>query len=284
MDEERFSRQLSLFGEDGQRRIKETRVGVIGLGGIGSQVVQALAYLGVVQLVLVDDDVVEISNLNRLVGATLSDAEKKTKKVLVAERVIKAITPHAQIELLPFNLRSEQAIDTLVTCNFLFGCVDTDGARLILTELAAAYEIPLIDCATEIIPEDQELKDFGGRIIVARPGDFCAICANQIDMEVAKIELESPAERKFREQHGYGLGQQQPAPAVISINGIIANLAVTEFIMLVTGSREPNRFLIYRGMRGVVNASTDKKKDNCYICGTVVGSREKTNLKRYTRI
>src|SRR5438552_13194346 len=64
--EARFSRQQLVFGDTGQRAISGKKVGIVGLGGLGTQITQALAHLGVGSFVLVDDDKVEASNLNRL--------------------------------------------------------------------------------------------------------------------------------------------------------------------------------------------------------------------------
>lgn len=280
----KFSRQILTFGKEGQRRIANTNVGIVGLGGMGSCLAQMLGYLGTKEFMLVDNDRVEESNLNRLVGATAEDVTNKTTKVEVAKRVIRSINPKASIQLLG-NLRSEEAIDSLsVFPNVIFGCVDNDSARMILTELAAAYSKILIDCATEIEADGNKVTNFGGRVVVARPGDFCLLCANQIDVEIARKELESDKEKEFRQKHGYGLGLMVPAPAVISLNTTIAGLAVTEFIMLLTGIRNPERMLTYKGMRrGIVTVSNDVKKSNCLVCNFLAGKREKADLKRYLR-
>jgi molybdopterin/thiamine biosynthesis adenylyltransferase len=202
MSDQRFTRQILVFGEQGQRKIANVRVGIIGAGGIGSQIVQGLAYLGVQKFLIVDDDIVEESNLNRLVGAYPIDAKKKRLKVAVARRMIKQINPDAEVIKFSSNLRNKEVLKALVETDYLFGCVDNDATRLILAEFSAAYEVPLVDSASEIIPGQDLVVEFGGRVVVARPGDYCLICANEVDPEIARIELESPPERKFREKHG----------------------------------------------------------------------------------
>jgi molybdopterin/thiamine biosynthesis adenylyltransferase len=281
---DRFSRQILAFGEEGQRRIASVKIGIVGLGGTGSFIAQMLAYLGVQDFLLVDDDIVEESNLNRLIGASIEDAKNKTAKVEVTKRVIHSVNPQAKVRGILVNLRSEEAVDSLCQIpEIIFGCVDNDGARLILTELASAYNKILIDSGTEII-NNQEFQEFGGRVIVARPGDFCLLCAGQIDLEVAKQELESKQEKMYRQALGYGLGNRIPNPAVISLNGIIAGLAVTEFLMLVTGLREPNRKVTYKGMRGVLKESIDQKRNDCVVCNSIAGKREQADIKRYIRM
>jgi len=281
--EERFSRQILAFGKEGQRRIAGVRVGIVGLGGIGSFIAQMLAYLGVQEFLLVDDDTVEESNLNRLIGASLEDAKKRTPKVDVATRVINSINPAAKVTKLFKNLCSEEAIDSLCQIpEIIFACVDNDSGRLILTELAAAYDKTLIDSGTEII-NNKGYQEFGGRVIVARPGDFCLLCADQIDLGVAQQELESDQEKIYRQTSGYGLGKKMPGPSVISLNSIIAGLAVTEFLMLVTGLRAPNRRVTYKGMRGVFRESIDKKRNGCVVCNSIAGKGEQADIKRYIR-
>src|SRR5690242_13972898 len=96
---ERYSRNEALFGAEGQRRIGETKVGIVGLGGLGSHVAQQLAYLGVEDYGLVDFDIVTNSSLNRLVGAEDADVETATKKIDVAKRMINRIKPSATVDL-----------------------------------------------------------------------------------------------------------------------------------------------------------------------------------------
>jgi len=281
--EDRFSRQILAFGKEGQRRIAGVKVGIVGLGGVGSFVAQMLAYLGVQEFVLVDDDIIEESNLNRLIGASIEDAKNRTPKVDITKRVINSINPAAKVMQLFKNLRSEEAIDSLCQISeIIFACVDNDSSRLILTEFAAAYNKTLIDSGTEII-NNQEFQEFGGRVIVARPGDFCLLCADQIDLGIAQQELETDQEKIYRQTLGYGLGEKMPDPSVVSLNSIIAGLAVTEFLMLVTGLREPNRRVTYKGMRGVFRESIDKKRNDCVVCNSLVGKREQADIKRYIR-
>jgi molybdopterin-synthase adenylyltransferase len=281
MENDRFDRQKLWFGEEGQRKIELETVGIVGLGGTGSQINQGLAYLGVRNFVLVDEDIADETNLNRLIGASEEDVTNLTPKVLIAERTIKRISPSANVVAIKTNIRNKKAIDQLKACTTLFGCVDNDGARLVISELAAAYSIPLIDSSTEIISERGGALHYGGRVVVARPGDFCLSCANEIDMEVAKQELSDQLSKEVRKQHGYGLLDQRKSPAVVSLNGVVANMAVTEFLVMVTGLREPNRYLHYKADRGMVSPRACEQKPDCFVCNYLVGMKDKANLYRY---
>ena len=280
MNRNRFDRQILMFGEDGQKKIEKQKVGIVGAGGLGSQVCQALAYLGVRNFGVIDDDWLDETNMNRVPGAFPSDVGRL--KVEVAREHILKINPESEVLAIPHNLRTREAIEFLIRCTHIFGCVDHDGPRLVLTELAAAYRVPLIDIATEIFPEtDGKPFLFGGRVVVARPGDFCLFCANQLDSELAKAELETPEVRAARRKHGYGLGSDTPAPSVFALNGVLANAAVMEFLAMTTGIREPARRLTYKGERGVMTSSTDEHKKGCYTCECVCGQRDKANIWRY---
>lgn len=277
MNKERYERQILMFGEAGQRKIEDCHVAVVGVGGIGLQVCQSLAYLGIKRVTLVDDDKLDETNMNRAAGATHSDIGRY--KVDIARDMIVGIRPEAHVATVAMNLRTRVAFEEILRCSVIFGCVDHDGPRLVLNELSQAYEIPLIDVATEILPNDLE-NVFGGRVVVSRPGDYCLFCADQIDSEIAKSELESSAVREARHRHGYGLDSDQPAPAVIALNGVLANAAVIEFLVMETGIREPARRLTYKGMRPIMTNSIDKGKDNCWCC-SLNGTREEANIWRY---
>ena len=129
-----------------------------------------------------------------------------------------------------------------------------------MAELAAAYGATLIDTATEIVPRNGTVEDFGGRVVVARAGEFCLDCANELNMEAAKQELEPEAARAARRVPGYGLGGQGKAASVVSLNGIVANLAVTEFSAMVTGLREVHRYIVYYGMQSSVKVRTNPRR------------------------
>jgi hypothetical protein len=279
MNRNRFARQILMFGEEGQNKIEAQKAAVVGAGGLGSQICQALAYTGVRSIGVIDDDRLDETNMNRVAGAFPSDVGRF--KVEVAKEHILKINPEATVIAFPRNLRTREAMEFLLTCTHIFSGVYHDGPRLVLTELAAAYAITLIDVATEIFPEAEgQPFDFGGRVVVARPGDYCLFCAEQLDRELAKEELETPEVRAARRKHGYGLGSDIPAPSVFALNGILANAALMEFIAMTTGIREPARHLTYKGMRGVMTSRDSQRNPDCYTCVNC-GFREKANIWRY---
>jgi ThiF family len=95
-DNTRLDRQ-SFLGASSPQVLAGATIGVAGLGGGGSHIVQQLAHIGVGGYVLADPEVIEDTNTNRLVGATLADVEAQLSKVQIAERVIRGLVPDARI-------------------------------------------------------------------------------------------------------------------------------------------------------------------------------------------
>jgi molybdopterin-synthase adenylyltransferase len=126
MSRGRYSRQ-SFLGPNSEEMISRTTVAVVGLGGGGSHVVQQLAHIGFQRYVVYDDDIVEDSNLNRLVGATSLDVLAETPKLHIAKTVIYALQPNARVR--SFACRWQENPEPLRECQIVFGCVDSYKGR-----------------------------------------------------------------------------------------------------------------------------------------------------------
>src|SRR5258708_5856352 len=164
MDLERFDRQLLLFGQAGQQKIDDTCVTIVGLGGTGSHAAQQLGLLGVRKFSLIDADRATQSSRNRLIGMRPYDVAAKTPKVVIAERMIREIEPDADITIVDDTFLSEAGAAELTKASVIFGCVDRDGARLLLNEFACAYNRPYFDIATDT-DKDGDRVIFGGRLM-----------------------------------------------------------------------------------------------------------------------
>jgi molybdopterin/thiamine biosynthesis adenylyltransferase len=264
---ERYDRQVRLFGAVGQEKITSSRVAIFGLGGLGSHIAQQLAYLGVGRFLLVDHDTVSVSSLNRLIGAFEVDAITSGKKVETAKRMIEAIQPEAEVTVLFAGVESAQVATELSECDAVFGCFDNDLARLILVRLAMQHELTYFDLATDTGVAEGELW-FGGRLAVSAPKSQCLLCMGLLDQK--EIARESMGKEKLEEQRKiYGVEQAQlgdTGPSVVSLNGLVASLAVTEFMTWITGIRSPHRHLVYRGEEGKVRLNADKPEPGCFYC------------------
>lgn len=156
-----FSRTELLIGETGLKRLSEATVMVLGVGGVGSHCIEALARSGVGTLILVDNDRVSLTNVNRQSIAYLSTVgEYKTK--LMKERISdindSAIVYTHELFVLPENL--EQIFDRRV--DYIVDAIDTVTAKLALVEYANQHEIPIISCmgtGNKLHPELFEIAD-----------------------------------------------------------------------------------------------------------------------------
>jgi molybdopterin/thiamine biosynthesis adenylyltransferase len=265
--EERYSRHISLFGEEGQRRIAASSAVIVGLGGLGSHVAQQLAYLGVGEFMLVDDDSVDASNLNRLIGAT--EVDIGGPKVDVAARQIEEIQPSAKVEAAPRRFDPVADAAALATATTLFGCLDDDAPRLELVRAASAQALPYIDLASDVAPGGE----FGGRVVFAKDGERCLSCLGELDQH-ALARAQMSAEQRAADDAIYGVDRDalgETGPSVVSVNGVVASLAVTEFFVWLTGLREPRGYLSYRGDRATVGSRADPQRDYCHYCMSLWG-------------
>ena len=278
-----FDRQVRFFGQEGQERLTDARVAVVGVGGLGSHVVQQLAFLGVRAIAPIDAKELALTNRNRLVGMSEDDPIPGTRKVDIAERTAKTIDGSIVVDKVFDSFVSKRGFDVLIGADYVFGCLDSEGARLVLTELSAAYAKPYVDVSSDILPGDP--VNYGGQVCIAWSGNGCLSCMNVLDRARAAVELAGPEERR-RQAEIYGISRDLldvAGPSVVSINGVVASLAVTEFMLRVTGIREPNRLLTYHGRTGKVTVSTDNPAPDCYYCKGLWGTGDRADVQRYVR-
>lgn len=270
--EGRYARHIGLFGAHGQDLIGSTRVAIIGLGGLGSHLAQQLAYLGVSRFLLLDADEVSESNLNRLIGAGTHDVG--TRKVNIAARMITRIQPQATIDAQPRWLAEGTEAAGLADVDAIFGCVDEDPVRLDILRFASAHAIAYVDLASDVTEEGQ----FGGRIVFAKDGERCLSCLGELDQHaIARARMSG--EQRAADDQIYGIDRAALAdggPSVVSVNGVVASLAVTEFMCWRTGLRDPAGFLTYRGDLGTVSRRAEGGRPPCVYCTDGWGSARQT--------
>ena len=107
----RYERQLMLFGESGQEKLKNSKVAIVGLGGLGSAVAYYLAAAGVGTLMLIDKDNVELSNLNRQILHWTKDIG--LKKIESARYKLGALNPEIKFEVRATNVTRENVSEVI---------------------------------------------------------------------------------------------------------------------------------------------------------------------------
>lgn len=278
-NETRFNRNIGLFGKDGQQRLHDKSVTIVDLGGAGCWVAPQIALLGPRKINLVDHEELAETDRNRSGIARHDDPIPGSLKVDLAERMIREIDPDVDVRKVPKSLLTEDGFAAVIESDAVIGCVDTDGVRFVLNELAVAYEIPLFDVATDV----PEPGVYGGRVFAGIPGDACLVCMQLLDLQDVRRFFLTNGERDA-EDAIYGIPRRLlngTGPAVVTLNMAIAGLAGTEFMVWATGMRPPRRLITYHAHRSIVTVSRDEPLQKCYYCNTLRGLREAADLQRY---
>lgn len=256
-----FDRQIRAFGIAGQRKLERLRVAVVGLGGVGSLVAQELAHLGVRDFLLIDPDVLEVTNLNRVANATSGDVGKP--KVEIAARYIRAVSNKATIQCVNGDVMRTNIARELLNADFIFGCTDSHGSRAVLQQVSYQYMIPFIDTGVTIAINEGRITHIYGRVQLLAPGLACFTCDGLLDPNEVRQDMMTAFERQA---DPYIQGEREPAPAVMSLNGTVGSLAITMLLAIVAGVPVSGRHLLYNATSSTLRAVRAEPKAGCYIC------------------
>ena len=160
MEENAFCRTEYLIGQEALQKLKNSKVAIFGIGGVGSYVVEALARSGVGSFVLLDKDTVSMSNLNRQLIATLDTIGKN--KVDIAKERILSINPNAKVKTFAdfFMPGNTNILDNSIT--YIVDAIDTVTAKIELVIQAKKLDIPIISSmgtGNKLDPTKFEISD-----------------------------------------------------------------------------------------------------------------------------
>jgi len=235
-----YDRQ-SFLGKMSQFLFENVRVGIVGLGGGGSHIAQQLSHVGIVNVVVFDDDKVEDTNLNRLIGAWFTDIKRATLKTNVAKRLMKKVLPSANVELV--NDRWQKNPEKLQKCDIVVGCVDSYSERQQLEAECRRFLIPYIDIGMDITnPENAPY--ISGQVILSMPGMPCMFCTGFLTEQ--KLGLEAA---KYGDIGG--------RPQVVWPNGVLASSALGVLVDLITGWTGIRKRVVYLGYDGNLGTITN---------------------------
>ncbi|WP_253282164.1 HesA/MoeB/ThiF family protein [Arcanobacterium phocae] len=205
----RYTRHIRLtgFGERSQERVENSKILVIGAGGLGSPVLLYLAAAGVGTLGIVDDDVVDISNLQRQVLHTSED--EGILKTQSAEERLTALNPHVHIERHPYRITSENAAQIASSYDLVIDCSDNFQTRYLIDRVCEQQKIPhvwgaviayygqvsvflhdgLATSATlqDIYPQSQKYEDLPSPGVKGTFGPLCGMVGSFMAAEALKI-------------------------------------------------------------------------------------------------
>lgn len=288
-----YGRQALLFGAVGQRILQDLTVVVVGCGGIGSIVVELLARLGVGHLILVDDDIVEITNVPRIFGSTRRDAldcltrpsrpdwvqrigrRLATKKVMVAKRVALQANPACRVQTIVGNVADDAVAHRLTDADFVFLAADTFRARLVVNAIAFQYRIPSVQLGAKVTVKEMtgEILDVYSVVRPFGPDTGCLWCNGLIPPARLADEGLTVAQRKAQR---YVEDDEVVVPSVATLNSVAASHGVNEFMFNMTGlprDHDGGRYVEFRPIEGSVEYTAPRRDPNCPECGGTRRSR-----------
>jgi molybdopterin/thiamine biosynthesis adenylyltransferase len=260
----KFDRQIRALGAAGQKYLESLTVAIVGTGGTGSIAAEQLAYLGVRKFILIDPDRIDLTNLNRVVGALATDIGRF--KTDVAADMIARIAPDPSVHRIVGDVTRTRFARELRAADFIFACTDSHGSRAVIQQIAYQYLIPCIDVGSVISVSNAHITGIHGRVQALAPGLPCFTCCELLDSEEVRRDMMNDEER---ERDVYIQGAYEPAPAVISINGTVTSIAMTMFLAITVGVPSDGRHILYNARTPSLRVVSFTRNPNCYICSSL---------------
>ncbi|MDR6395901.1 ThiF family adenylyltransferase [Herbaspirillum seropedicae] len=228
--DEKVDRQLLFLRNQGQGLLANARIGIVGLGGLGSQLSEPLARLGISKFVLLDPERIDTSNYSRIHGATKADLPAKELdgacKVDIAKRLILSVDPNAEIEALSVEISKDGAYRSLLSCDYVFLAADSAVARLTCNAVAHQYHIPMLQVGTKVVLKEDQPPIVFGAVRKITPGHGCLWCNGLIDRK--ELAETGKSEEQLRsEQYGVKVAN----PSVVTFNAEVAGRALNQFLL-----------------------------------------------------
>ena len=238
----RYSRHIIMpqVGSKGQRTLMDSKVLIVGAGGLGSPVAVYLALAGVGTIGLVDFDVVDLSNLQRQILHQTNDVG--TPKVLSAQRTLAAYNPDVQVVLHETRLSSENALDIIRDYDVIVSGADNFPTRYLLNDASYLCQKPLVDGSILI---------FDGQSTVYVPGQGCYRCLFPTPPPPGAVP--SCAE----------------AGVLGALTGMVGSIQAVETLKLLLGVGESlaSRLLLIDALTMEFRTVRIRRNPNCPLCG-----------------
>lgn len=229
-------RTVNVWGKKINRDITRLRIGIVGLGSVGSVVAEMLARMGISYFTLIDFDTVEEHNLDRLCGVFSDDVGKKKVDVIKRNIEKSSTSDDLIINICNKNIVYEEAYRLALDCDVIFCCVDKPWGRYILNHMAYAHLIPVIDGGISIEFDEQRNLNFADWTVhTVTPGKPCLHCLKSYyssDVELEKQGLlEDTTYIKGLSKNHHLRNRENISP--FSYN--LASMEVLHFMALTTG-------------------------------------------------
>ncbi|MER9078519.1 ThiF family adenylyltransferase [Mesorhizobium sp. M0895] len=227
------------FGTEMTSALSELHACIVGVSGTGSVMAEQAGRMGFGAVTLIDFDLIEHKNLNRILGSSLEDAERGAIKVEVAAKAARRHRREIEINPVAKTIFDRSAVLAAAKADVIFCCVDSAEGRQICDLIAQAFMIPLIDMGVTIPTRKVRgggrvaVADVLGRIDYVQPGG--ATLADRLVFTSASLRSEylarvDPEAYANEVNEGYIRGAPQEAPSVLALNMRAASAAMLEFI------------------------------------------------------
>ncbi len=228
----RYDRQIPLVGEVGMDRIRNSTVGIIGCGGLGTHVATSLASAGIGKIVIVDGDIPDTTNLNRQFVYREGQSDYKAD---VLRDWLMSVNPDVSAESYPVRFSPENAV-MLSSCDVLVDCLDNMESRMDLNSYAVMCRKPLVHGG---------ISGMVGQVTVVMPGS--TPCLKCIFNGVNSVR----------------------SPSISSAVALIASIQANEVIKLVTGVGEllSGKILTVDLFDNSFEVSEVGRRSSCEVCG-----------------
>lgn len=268
-----LARSALALGLDTLRQIMHDQtIAVVGVGGLGSVIAENLIHTGFQDVHLIDPDRVEVTNLNRIVGAYYSDAEQNRLKVEVVRDHLQRINPKARVQAHAFGVEDDRVLGVLAQADWIMVGTDSHVSRFAAQQIALRYAVPLISAGANISVEDGQITDMSGEVIITRYGDgLCLHCLGRINPTIIAAERHQGqflGHELIR--RGYVAGQEVKEPAVKTLNAMLGAMAVDTLMNQYTQRQQHLPVVVYEdNVMACIYPDRDsvsRRNKECYVC------------------
>jgi len=207
-------------------RLRNLCVAVVGCGGLGSPIAEQLVRMGVNELIIIDNDLLDTpSNIRRVFGSKSSDLKAKPplSKVDVVGGYLRGLELGVKICQVKGDVRTERVFRHLLDADIVLMGTDTHGSRAIVNELPSKYLTPVIDVGVRVgAKNDNRLSNLVADIRILTPETPCLWCRNAISADTVRAENLSPREHSQLVREGYvvhGIGEPEPSVTALTVLG-----------------------------------------------------------------
>lgn len=277
--DERLMRTISVWGTEAQANLARLRIGVVGLGSVGSMVAEALARTGAGHLVLIDFDSIKEHNLDRVLHATRRDVTLARSKVEMLRRALpqSATNPDLRIDALELSIAEPEGWAAALDCDVLFSCVDRPWARHLLNLAGYAHLIPVIDGGIRATANaDHHMIGADWKVHTAAPGRRCLQCLKQYDPAAVSLERQGQLDDPSYIQ---GLPANHPLRARENVFAFSMNVASLEVLQLISMIVAPQGIAdlggqIYHAVTGELDNDTHACNRHCPYQGELLATAD----------